>query len=84
VLTRLSPFLRLKGVPFSFFMLHAKLSCSRLASNPSAHRAHTEPLRLPPFTLFAPEGNQSSALALEPTYLRFSAAFGSMWQDTQD
>ena len=34
---------------------------------PPVHLAHVEPLRLPPLTLFAPEDNQSSALALEPT-----------------
>ena len=45
----------------------------KLASNPPANLAHAEPLRLPPFTLFAPEDNQSSALALEPF---FSAYLG--------
>ena len=34
---------------------------------PTAHLAHAELLRLPPLTLFAPEDNQSSAVALEPT-----------------
>jgi len=34
---------------------------------PPVHLAHVEPLRLPPLTLFAPEDNQSSAVALEPT-----------------
>ena len=32
-----------------------------------AHETHVELLRLPPLTLFAPEENPSSALALEPT-----------------
>jgi len=35
---------------------------------PPAHLAHVDLLRLPPLTfLFAPEDNQSSAIALEPT-----------------